>query len=290
MPFSNPLLGIIPLGKYNLRVAESYTLPNKQRLGILIATILLAFVIARFVRLPAIPISLGFLGVLLSFEININTFIAVIVAGLTASGTDWLIRDHPRLTQHPTGKHWVLPGLTAWVISFPLSFLTDNSLWWAGFLVAGVVLIVLIVSEYIAADPDDIRHPIASVGLIALSFMLFLIFVVSLRSIGLRLIFILPAVGFSTGLVSLRAINLRLQAGWLVPETVVIALIAMQISAALHYLPISPISYGLILLGLVYALITFIVNYAQAALMRIAIIESVYILGLVWSLAFFLRA
>jgi hypothetical protein len=270
-------------------VADSYTLPNIQRLSILIATILLAFVIARFVQLPAIPISLGFLGVLLSFEININTFIAVIVAGLTASGTDWLIRDHPRLTQRPTGKHWVLPGLTAWVLSFPLSFLTDNSLWWAGFLAAGVVLLVVIVAEYIAADSEDIRQPLASAGLIALSFMLFLIFVVSLRSIGLRLIFILPAVGFSTGLVSLRSINLRLHAGWLVPETIVIALIAMQISAALHYLPVPPISFGLILLGLVYALITFVVNYAQAALMRLAILESVYIVVIVWSLAFFLR-
>jgi hypothetical protein len=278
------------MDKYNLFVVDSYSLPNRQRLSILLATILLAFVIARFVQLPGIPISLGFLGILLSFEININTFIAVIVAGLTASGTDWLIRDHPRLKHNPTGKHWVLPGLTAWVFSFPLSFLTDNSLWWAGFVVAGVVLLFVIVAEYIAADSEDIRQPIASAGLIALSFMLFLIFVVSIRSVGLRLIFMLPAVGILTGLVSLRAINLRLHTGWLIPETVVIVLIATQISAALHYLPVSPISFGLILLGLIYALNTFVVNYAQAALMKLAILESVYILAIVWALAFFLGA
>lgn len=276
------------MGKYNLIVVDSYSWPNRQRLSILLAAILLAFVIARFVQLPGIPISIGFLGILLSLEININTFIAVIVAGITASGTDWLIRDHPRLKNKPTGKHLVLPGLTAWIFSFPLSFLTDNSLWWAGFVAAGVVLLVVIVAEYVAADPEDIRQPIASAGLIALSFMIFLVFVVSLRSTGLRLFFMLPAVGFSTGLVSLRAINLRLHKGWLLPETVVIVLIAAQTSAALHYLPISPISFGLILLGLVYALIIFVVNYAQAALMKLAILESLYILAIVWALAYFL--
>lgn len=278
------------MGKYNLTVVDSYSWPNRQRLSILLAAILLAFVIARFVQLPGIPISIGFLGILLSLEININSFIAVIVAGITASGTDWLIRDHPRLDNKPTGKHLVLPGLTAWIFSFPLSFLTDNSLWWAGFVAAGVVLLVVIVAEYVAADPEDIRQPIASAGLIALSFMIFLVFVVSLRSIGLRLFFMLPAVGFSTGLVSLRAINLRLHTGWLLPETAVIVLVATQTSAALHYLPVSPISFGLILLGLVYALIIFVVNYAQAALMKLAILESVYILATVWVLAYFLGA
>ena len=139
------------------------------------------------------------------------------------------------------------------------------------------------------ADIEDIRHPLASAGLIALSFMLYIIFVISLRTIGVRLLFFLPSVAFSSGLVAMRVINLRLYGRWLFPQTVAITLVVAQIAAASHYLPISPISYGLIMFGLLYSLINFLVNLNQAALVRNAVLESTSILLILWTLAFLIR-
>ena len=270
-------------------MVESYSIPDRQKLSILLATILLALVVARFVELPGMPVSFDVANILVSFELNINSFIAVIIAGLTASGTDWLLRDHPRIGSQVPVKHWVLPGLTAWVVSFPLSLLPGNSLWWLGFFSAGIVLLLVISAEYIVVDIEDIRHPLASMGLIALSFMLYLIFVISLRTVGIRLLFFFPAIVFSSSLVALRVINLRLHGRWLFPQTAAITLIVSQVAAAYHYLPISPISFGLILFGLLYSLVNFLVSLNQAALVKNAIAESAFILVILWFLAFLIR-
>ena len=65
-------------------MVDTYTNPDKQKLSILLATILLALVVARFVELPGMPVSFDIANIIVSFEININTFIAVIITAITA--------------------------------------------------------------------------------------------------------------------------------------------------------------------------------------------------------------
>jgi len=266
------------------------SLPDIQRLSVLIATILLAFVMARFIQLPGMPIGFTLAGITFAAEINTNTFIAIIVAGLTAAGTDILIREHPAfLPNEPTYRHWILPGLSAWVASFPLSFLPLGPLWWGGFTVAGFVLLAVIVAEYICVDEDDLRQPVASAALVAIAFMLFLILVISLRSSGVRLTYFIPALAAVSTLISLRSLDLRLKAGWLGLPALVAVLITVQLAAPLHYLPISSLSLGLALLGAIYALITFISNFHSSGYVSQSIREPLFVLAFIWLLAFFLR-
>ena len=66
------------------------------------------------------------------------------------------------------------------------------------------------------------------------------------------------------GLVSLRTLRLRLGDRWCYLEAGLVALITVQIAAALHYWPLSPVTFGLALLGPAYALTKFLGNLARA--------------------------
>lgn len=265
-------------------MSPSRNLPRAERLSLLIATILLAYAVARFVQLPGWDLNLALAGVYLPVQINVNTLIAVVVAGITASGADWLLSQHPEMSHKSSLPHWLLPAFTAWVLSVVLSNTPLSPWWWITFAAGGGLLLLVLIAEYITVDPDDARQPAAAVGLVVLSLCLFLMLAISLRASGLRLLLTLPPLGIAAGLVSLRATHLRLDR-WQFLESGAIALFVIQIAAALHYLPIQPISYGLALLGPLYALITFSTNLAEEQSLSQAIVEPLAVLGAFWLLA-----
>ena len=105
---------------YNPGVLEHRHLPDAEKLSILAALILLAYALARFISIPVNEIEIQLPGVLISFQLNVRTVVALLVAGITAAGSDWLLRQHPRIEGHRTIEHWILPGVTAWVIGLPI--------------------------------------------------------------------------------------------------------------------------------------------------------------------------
>jgi hypothetical protein len=201
-----------------------------------------------------------------------------LVAGLTASGADWLLRTHPAVSQHSTFEHWLVPAFTAWTIGVPLSQISGAPQWWLGFIGGGVLLMLVLVAEYITVDSDDVRQPIAAAGLTAVSFALCLILSISLRFSGLRLFLVLPPLALAFWLVSLRTLHLRLRGRWVFLQAGVISLVCTQFAAALHYLPVSPVSFGLILIGPAYALTSLIGNLNEDEPFRQAILEPVIVL------------
>jgi len=264
-------------------------LPDADRLSVLAATILLAYALTNFVVLPSREFSIQLPGLFLSFEINIRTFVAILAGGLTASGADWILRDHPALGNRTTLQHWLLPALTAWVIGLPLFNLPPGWSWWVLFIAGGGVLMLVLVAEYIVVDPDDIRYSLGAAVLTAVSFAMFLILAIVLHSVGLRLIFLVPALGFACLLVSARTLHLRLNGQWLLPESLVIALVVGQIAAALHYWPLSPVAFGLAVLGPAYALTSFMTSLAQEHPVRQSLIEPGVVLSLAWVVAVWIR-
>ncbi len=255
----------------------------------LTATILLAYAIARFVDLPSREFTLQLPGVFLAWQLNANTIVGVLVAGLTATGADWLLREHPSLEGKSTLEHWILPALTALVFGVSLKNLPTGVVWWVFFGVGGLLLILVLIAEYIAVDAQDLRHPAAAAGLTALSFALYLILTITLRASGARLLFLLPAVVPIAGLVFLRAAHLRLGGRWYFRQAAALALIIGQIAAALHYWPITPISYGLALFGPAYALTVYMGNLNDQKHPVQSIIEPAVILAAIWLLALWIR-
>lgn len=269
-------------------MAGSRSLPNLDKLSILAATILLAYSLARLVNLPSQQITLQLPGFFFELALNSQTFAAILVAGLTATGVDWLIREHPRLSNSTTYEHWLVPALTALIIGLPLFDLPLNFSWWIGLGSGGVLLMFVILAEYIVVDPNDLRHPIASAALTAVSFALFLALLIALRYEELRLFRFIPTVAFSTILVCLRTFKLQLNR-WAMIEAGIIALLISQWAAALHYWPLSPVSYGLLILGPAFSLTRLVGELIAGKNLRQVILEPAIILGMIWLAALWLR-
>lgn len=262
---------------------------NQERMSIVIATIMLTYALAKFIDVPSSLIPIELIGIYIPITINFKTIITLSVAGMTASGADWLLRDHPRLEEKSSIPHILLPALTAWILSVILSDLPNDPLWWIVFIVGGIFLILVILAEYIVLDEGDSRRPLAATLLGALSFAMFLALIVSLRASTLRLVMTLPAVALSSGALSFRVILLQKPDQLRIPEAVACLLIVTQLTAPLHYLPVSPLSFGLLLLGALYAMINFVVNTSQNDVSRTSIVEPVSVLIILWGLAIWLN-
>lgn len=259
--------------------------PDASRLSIVSATILLGYALARFANLPLQEFGVQLPGLYLSGAINSSTLVTLLVAGLTAAGESWLLSSHPALHHHLTFEHWLLPALTAWVIGVPLFQLPLGTIWGIGFILGGTILMLVLIAEYIVIDVTDARQPIASAGLIIVSFTIYLILAVSLRYAGLRLYVILPALTIAAFLVSLRTLHLRLHGQWLFVQAGLVALIIGQFAAAFHYWPLSPVAYGLALLGPAYSLTNLMAGLQEGKPLRQAVVEPAIVLAVLWGVA-----
>ncbi|MBN1148893.1 MAG: hypothetical protein JXA78_16655 [Anaerolineales bacterium] len=266
-----------------------HRLPDAERLSVLTATILLAYALSNFINLPGQELALQLPGFYLSAQIDEQTIVGLLIAFLTASGANWMLRDHPALGERSTFEHWLLPALTAWVIALPLSQLPLGLLWWAGFALGGISLILVLLAEYITIDPQDAWHPPAAAGLTAMSFALYLVLAAALSFAGMRLFLLLPILSLAAGLVSLRSLRFRLHDQWAFIPAGVTALVVAQIAAPLHYWPVSPVAFGLAVLGPAYALTSLTSDLAEGEPLRGAIAEPLVVLMLVWLAAFLLR-
>jgi hypothetical protein len=281
-------LGIFPGEDYNpgMRLtSKPQYFPDLGRLSIVSATILLGYALARFANLPLQEISLQLPGLYLTAEINTSTLVALLVAGLTAAGQSWLLSDHPTLQHHRPFEHWLLPALTAWVIGVPLFQLPLGTVWWVGFILGGTILMLVLIAEYVVIDTEDMRQPLAAGGLIIVSFTIFLILAVSLRFASLRLFLLLPALTTAAFLVSLRTLHLRLQGKWLFIPAGIVALVIGQFVAAFHYWPLSPVAYGLALLGPAYSLTILMAGLQEGKPLRQSVVEPVIVLVVLWTVA-----
>jgi hypothetical protein len=269
---------------------QTRSYPEPNRLSVLMAAILLAYALARFIKLSPLVLPLSLFGIDLPFQVNFQTLVALVVAVMAASGSVWLISDHPVFKQEPIGwrnslQFWLLPALTAFLLSVPLNFVASSPAWWVVFLVGAILLVVVFIAEYTVVDVSDARHPASTGLLIALSFALFLILVIALRAASLRLYLMAPAVVFTSGLVSLHALYLRLEGRWMIGWAVGIALMVGQIAIGLHYWPLTATRFGLILLGLVYALSGIAAGVEDRLPLRQAFSEPLAVLAATWFIA-----
>jgi hypothetical protein len=270
-------------------VDEHQYLPDKEKLSILAATILLANTLTRFLDISSSSITLQILGIYFPISINLRSVILLLTIGITASGTQWLIQSHPGLKNQRTYQHWFVPAFTSWVVSFPIGQLPFGFPWLASLFFGGVVVILVLIAEYITVDPEDSRQPLAASGLTAVSFAIYLTFDITLHNAGVRLVLLLPAIVLASFLVSLRTFQLRFFGVWAFLEAGTIALVSAQIAAALHYWPITPIAFGLALLGPTYALTSFMSNLVESEPVSQALLEPSIILALIWGMAYLNR-
>ncbi len=270
-------------------MSEQRSLPDLDRTSVLSASVLLAFLLTRVVRSPDYTLELHVFSFYLALPVNLGTLAVLMAAGMTATGMNYLIREHPSLGEGRVFHHWFLPTLTTLVVGIALSILPFGLLWWVGFSIGGVLLTLAFVAEYIVIEPGNPLYPAAMAILTALSFALYLILTIALRYAEVRLFLMLPALAVAAFLVSLRALHLRLGGRWPVHWAVGIALINGQLAAGLHYWPLRPIPFGLALLAPLYALTGLAAALEEDVPLRRAVVEPIVMLTLIIAVAFLFR-
>ena len=270
-------------------VEQEKYLPHSNRIGLVTSTVLLALALTRIMPSPEFNFELQLPGFFLTFPFNINTVMSFLTACLTATGMDWLLRGHPSLQGRGTYQWWFLPTLTTFVISVPLSILPDGSAWWVGFIVSGIFLYFVFLAEYIAVNADAPYYSTSMMGLTAISYTLFFVLAVALRTSEARLFLITPALFLAASLASLRILHLRLSGTWEYAWAIGIGLTSIQLAAGLYYWPLAPIQFGLLLVGPLYGLVNLAVNLGESIPARHAVLEPAIAAALCWGLAIFIR-
>jgi hypothetical protein len=265
-------------------MTEKSYLPDPTRVSILTACVLLAYALTRVISAPHYETTLQLAGLYVTLSFNLNTLIVVLAAGLTASGMNWLLRTHPSLEKGETREHWLLPTLTVLVIGVALYSLPATPVWWLGFALGTLILLVVFFAEFVAVDPIDVRYPLAASILTVLAFVIFLILAVALKASNVRLFLVGPALFVGGGLVALRTLHLRLNERWELAWAFGIAIVILQLGAALYYLPLTPVRFGLGLLGPVYAMTSLAVSLVNGTIPRQAVIEPAIMLALLCGL------
>ena len=268
-----------------MELEEHRHVPDTDRLSIVAAMVLLTYALIPFVKLPDTLFNFGIFGAIFSLKFNFSTLMSLAAALLAATGASWLLESHPHPQAGSMFNHWILPALTAWVIGVPLTSLEVGAQWWAVFTLGGVLFVLVLVAEYIVVDAADIRHGPAVMGLTAVSFALLLILMIAVKAAGIRLYLLLPAIVIPLGLVALRTLYLRLGGRWQPVWAIGIADVVGQLALGLHYLPVQPVRFGLILLGAAYALTSLAGGLAEEQPRPTAWVEPVVMLGVIWLLA-----
>jgi len=264
-------------------------LPDSNRIGLLTSTVLLALVLSHLIPSTGFNLEVQFPGFLLSVPLNITTIMGILTAGLTATGMDWLLRGHPSLGNRRTFEWWLLPTLTAFVISIPLATLPDNQYWWVGLILGGIFIFFVILAEYIVVDANAPYYSLSVAGLTSISYTLFFVLAIALNTSGVRLFIILPVLFVASSLAGLRILYLRMSGKWEFVWSLGISLVCVQLAAGLHYWPLTPIQFGLLLVGPLYGLINLAINLNENVPARRAALGSSIVAALSWGLAIFIR-
>lgn len=268
---------------------ERKYLPDADQLGVLSSTILLAYALSHLIQAPEFNIEIQLPGFFFLLPLDMPTAMRLLIAGLAATGMDWLLRSHPSLHNRPTFQWWLLPTLTTFVVGVPLFILPHGPAWWTGFAISGLLIFFVFLAEYIVVDADAPYYPLAMAGLTAISYILFFILAVVLRYSEVRLFILLPTLFLAAGLASLRMLHLRFSGRWEYAWAAGIAFVCVQIAAGLHYWPVSPIQFGLMLVGPLYGLANLAANLGEDQPAARAAIEPAVATVLCWAAALFIR-
>ncbi|MCX7854446.1 MAG: hypothetical protein N2556_00455 [Anaerolineae bacterium] len=160
-------------------MAERIPRLNRDRLSVLIALILLTSVLFRFVQLPQVTRRFHLLGSPLEVNLTGGGLLVILVAGLAAMGTRYILAAHPdapdRLPR-PLYFSWVLPGLLGGMAAYLVELAPTEVVWGGGLLLAMLLIGLAVAAEFAALSP---RHPAATrarLGLNILAYLLALLF------------------------------------------------------------------------------------------------------------------
>lgn len=249
----------------------------RDRISVLVAMVLLGLTAERLLNLPTRIVQGIVLGSPLALGLNTATILSAILAGLTAFGTEGVIRAHPRAMSEEVSHTWVFWALPCAlvVVATQLLPLAPNRLYWLLELLATTILLALAeAAAYRTIDPTapGARRSRGFLNLLtyALAVLLFVVIYQSrtrsLVSGTWNLI-----VGFLLTLELLRETGRPVRQT--LPYAIAVGLVMGEATWALNYWRGASLSAGILLLVGFYLMSGMAHQYIQGYLSRRVLIE-----------------
>jgi len=277
----------------------------RDRASVLVWVALMGLVAQRVLALPSREITTTVLGSPITLTITSNTILGALLAALVASGTESVVRAHPRTRVGAmragrqldltliSSNHWVfwaLPVALVVVALFLLPVTPSQSYWLLGLMLTGAALGLSMAGIFYTIDPFARGYRRARLGMNALTYAVALVlFLVVYRSRA-RSIVSATEVMLVSGLLALELLRgsgrpmlmITLYAG-------ITALVLGQVTWALNYWRLASLTGGLVLLVVFYDVVGLAQNALQGRIGRRVIIEygliSIAAMALIWKFA-----
>ncbi|MGD8465848.1 MAG: hypothetical protein PVI09_18455 [Anaerolineae bacterium] len=259
----------------------------RERASVVATLVVLGLILATFLQFPAWSYDLTVLGSPLTVSITQTALIAALLVGITCAGTDSIVRSHPtakRFEARYSFVTWTLPGLTVLLATVLLPQAPTQLYRVAGYVLTGLLLIVVISAEYYTVDPANRRYLAARLSLNAWAYLVALLLFVLIYSAKARSLISATGVTLVSTLLALEFLR---SAGRSFGRTALYAVIAGlctgEIVWAMNYWRIQGITGGLILMLGFYVATGLANQQLQGKLTQRVLIEyaAVALIGLV---------
>jgi len=252
-------------------------IPGRQRLSVFIGLILLCLVLTQFVQVPTRTFAVNVFGSELGVDLSASWLMGVLLAGLVCTGTDALVRTHPRaheLELRFTFVYWILPGLVGLTATKLLVEAPTRPIWAAGLAATGLLFVIVLVAEYTTVDPLAPVYPQARLFLNIVAYALaFALFILVYQTRGRSLITATALLVISFALALDLLWGAETSPGHKAMLAAVIGLIMGESSWAMNYWRISGWSGGIVLMLIFYVMTGLASQHLQGKLSRRVLFE-----------------
>jgi hypothetical protein len=252
-------------------------IPGRQRLSLFIGLILLSLVLTQFVELPTRRLAVTVFGSPLGIDLDAGWLMAILLASLVCTGTDALVRTHPRAQEvslQYTFVYWILPSLLGLAAARLLSEPMARSVWMAGLAATGVLFAIVLTAEYTTVDPMAPIYPQARLFLNVIAYTLALVlFILVYQTRGRSLVTATAVlvISFALALDLLWHAGVKLgQTSWLAAA---VGMVLGEASWAMNYWPLSGWSGGMLLMLIFYVMTGIASQHLQGKLSRQVLFE-----------------
>ena len=252
-------------------------IPGRQRLSAFVGLILLSLVLAQFIELPTRTFAINVFGSELGMDLSAGWLIAVLLAGLVCTGTDALVRTHPRVQElglRFTFVYWILPGLMGLAAARLLSEAPTRIIWAAGLAATGLLFVVVLIAEYTTVDPLAPVYPQARLFLNIVAYALaFTLFILVYQTRGRSLITATAMLVISFALALDLLWGTEAAPGHKTMLAATVGMILGESSWAMNYWQISAWSGGILLMLIFYVMTGLAQQHLQGKLSRRVLVE-----------------
>lgn len=226
-----------------------------DRLSIVVSLVLLGMALPSIIELPDEPLSFTILDFPLTLNLSGTWLLVGILAALACTGTDSLVRSHPRVRSAGPSYAITFCGLPSLLTLAAFSLLSPFSpnrpLWLGGLALTGFALSLTIIGQYRTIERDDAHYGIIRMGLNLIAYIVALVLYITIFDIKVQGLLSAAGVLLVSGLLALDLLRVGdVKRTWI--YALVAGLAMGEMAWALSYWEVSSLAGGMSLLLLFY--------------------------------------